>query len=225
MRKILEKLPTEGLLIIVIILISLIVILYRTKVGSVIDSHNKIVITNVTTKKENIAQFVSNGDIEDKIVLEKPTESVEEVPELKRKERLFFIKVDNDGKISLESVFKNIYVGKTPLTKSIERLLMGPDSQDVNRGLLTLIPEEAVLLSITIKDGVAYMNFNEMFRFNSLGVEGYIAQIKQIVYTATEYSSVDSVQILIDGAIQEYLGPEGVYIGRPISRDDLELQL
>lgn len=225
MRKILEKLPIEGLLIITIVLISLIVILYKTKVGSVIDSHNKIVVTNITSDKENVAQFISNSDIEEKIILDKPVEKEEEIPEIKRKERLFFIKVDNDGKISLESVFKNIYVGKTPLTKSIERLLMGPDTQDINRGLLTLIPEDAVLLSVNIKDGIAYMNFNEMFRFNSLGVEGYIAQIKQIVYTATEYESVDSVQILIDGAIQEYLGPEGVYIGRPISRDDLELQL
>lgn len=225
MRKILEKLPLEGLLIIVIVLLSLIVIIYKTKVGSVIDSHNKIVITNITTQKENVAQFVSNNDIEDKIILEKPIDKEEEIPEVKRKERLFFIRVDDDGKITLESVFKYIYVGKTPLTKSIERLLLGPDTQDINRGLLTLIPEESELLSVNIKDGVAYMNFNEMFKFNPLGVEGYIAQIKQVVYTATEYESVDSVQFLIDGAIQEYLSLEGVYIGRPISREDLDLQL
>lgn len=213
----------EGLLIIVVILISLIILLFKTKVGSVIESNNKIVITNISASENNSALFKSDSDIDKKINLDKPAPVEEEVPEIKRKERLFFIKVDDDGEITLESVFKNIYVGKTPLTKSIERLLIGPDTQDINRGLLTLIPDEAELLSISIKDKVAYINFNEMFRFNPLGVEGYIAQIKQVVYTATEYETVNSVQILIDGAIQEYLGPEGVYIGRPISRKDLEL--
>ena len=105
----------------------------------------------------------------------------------------------------------------------MEELLKGPDTGEINRGLLTLIPEGAKILSLSIKDGIAYINFNELFRFNPLGVEGYMAQIQQIVYTATEYESVDSVQFTIDGAKQEYLGPEGVYIGRPISREDLEL--
>ena len=39
----------------------------------------------------------------------------------------------------------------------------------------------------------------------------------QIVYTATEYSTVNSVQILIDGQKKEYLS-EGVWIGSPLSR-------
>lgn len=223
MKKILEKLPTEGLLIIVIALITLIVVIYLTKIESVIESHNKIIVTNISTENNN-ALFMSNNDVDLEIVLENPTsEPKQEENPTKRKIRLFFIKVTNDGQIILKSVIKSVYVGKTPLRKSLERLLKGPDTQDINRGMLTLIPDGAVILSISIKNGIAYINFNELFRFNPLGVEGYIAQIKQIVYTATEYDSVTSVQFSIDGAEQEYLGPEGVYIGRPISRDDLEL--
>ncbi|MGL1894533.1 MAG: GerMN domain-containing protein [Spirochaetaceae bacterium] len=224
MNKFLKKLPTEGLLIIVVVLITLIVIIYLTKIDSIVDSHNKILVTNISENENNNALFVSGSDIEDQIVLNNPEpKETTETGDVKKKIRLFFIKVNDDGEIVLKSVLKSIYVGKSPLSKTLERLLVGPDTQDINRGLLTLVPDGAVVLSISIKDGVAYLNFNEMFRFNSLGVEGYIAQIKQIVYTATEYESVDSVQFSIDGAIQEYLGPEGVYIGRPISRDDLEL--
>ena len=40
----------------------------------------------------------------------------------------------------------------------------------------------------------------------------------QIVYTATEFSTVKSVQFLIDGQKKEYLGSEGVWIGSPLSR-------
>jgi spore germination protein GerM len=40
----------------------------------------------------------------------------------------------------------------------------------------------------------------------------------QVVYTATAFSTVDSVQILIDGEKKEYLGSEGVWIGSPLAR-------
>ena len=224
MNKLLKKLPTEGLLIIVVVLIILMVIIYLTKIESVIESHNKIIVTNITEIEDNNAIFINSNEIDENITLEKPVEKViEEVEPVKTTVRLFYIKVTDDGEITLKSVLKSIYVGKTPLGKSLEELLKGPDTMEINRGLLTLIPEGAKILSLSIKDGIAYINFNELFRFNPLGVEGYMAQIQQIVYTATEYESVDSVQFTIDGAKQEYLGPEGVYIGRPISREDLEL--
>ncbi len=222
MKKFLEKLPIEGLLIIVVALITLIIIVYLTKIESVIKSNNKIIITDINHESENSALFSSQNDIENQIVLDNPEpkqmESV--VTEQKRKVRLFYVKVDDDGTINIKSVLKTINVGKSPLTKTIERLIKGTDIQDINSGLLSLIPDATELLSVSINDGIAYLDLNEMFRFNSLGVEGYINQIKQIVYTATEYETVTSVQFSIDGAIHEYLGPEGVYIGRPISRDD-----
>lgn len=223
MKKILDKLPLEGLLIIIIVLISLIILLYITKVDSLINSNNKIVVQNIDTEENQV--LFTNTDNDNFLLGEEPQVSekeVKETPEEKRKIRLFFIKVNNDGEIITKGVLKSIYVGKTPLTKSLERLLIGPDTQDINSGLLTLIPEGSEIISTTLKDEIAYINFNELFRFNPLGVEGYIAQIKQVVYTATEYDSVKSVQFLIDGSIQEYLGPEGVYIGRPITREDLE---
>ncbi|MBN2618479.1 MAG: GerMN domain-containing protein [Spirochaetales bacterium] len=225
MNKYLKKLPTEGLLIIVVILITLILVIYFTKIDSVIKSHNSIKIINVNEIDESKdALFISNNEIENEIILTQPEPvKEEEANDVLKKIRIFFIDVTDEGEIDLKSVIKNVNVGKSPLRKSIEKLLEGPDTQDMNRGLLTLIPDGAKLLSISIKDSTAYINFNEMFRFNPLGVEGYIAQIKQIVYTATEYESVKNVQFLIDGNIQEYLGPEGVYIGRPISRDDFDL--
>ena len=163
MKKFLEKLPTEGLLIIVVILITLIVTIYFTKIESVVQSHNKIIITDITEPENSDALFISDDDMDKQIVLDKPEpEPVQDITEVKKKVRIFFIKVNDDGEINLKSELKSIYVGKTPLGKSIERLLEGPDTQDINRGLLTLIPEGAKILSISIKDGVAYLNFNQM---------------------------------------------------------------
>ena len=64
---------------------------------------------------------------------------------------------------------------------------------------------------------VATINFSEDFLFNKYGVEGIYGQLMQVVYTATAFSNIDSVQFLIEGAKQEYLG-EGIYVGAPLPR-------
>lgn len=135
-----------------------------------------------------------------------------------RNGKLYFIEVDEGGIISLQAVIRPIRFRDSPLTQTMEELLNGLLPSELNQELLTLIPEKTEILSVRIENRVAYINFNEAFRFNSLGLEGYVAQLKQIVYTATEFPTVDSVQILIEGRSYEYLGPEGVFIGKPLSR-------
>ena len=135
-----------------------------------------------------------------------------------RNGKLYFIAVDENGVISLQAVTRPIKFRDSPLTQTMRELLNGLLPSELNREFLTLIPEETEILWVRVENKVAYINFNEAFRFNSLGLEGYVAQLKQIVYTATEFPTVDSVQILIEGKSYEYLGPEGVFIGKPLSR-------
>ena len=98
-------------------------------------------------------------------------------------------------------------------------LLQGLTPSEIEKEFLTLIPKDTKLLSAKVQDKIAYLNFNEAFRFNTFGQEGSIAQIEQIVFTATEFSTVDKVQFLIEGKVIEYLGSEGVYIARPLDRN------
>ena len=83
---------------------------------------------------------------------------------------------------------------------------------------MTLIPRGAKLLSARVSNGIAYLNFNEAFEINTDGAEGYNHQLEQIVFTATSFSTVNSVQFLIEGKKLKYLGSEGVWIGSPLSR-------
>jgi len=55
--------------------------------------------------------------------------------------------------------------------------------------------------------------------YNHYGIEGYAGQLKQVVYTATAFPTVQDVQILIEGSKRDYLGGEGVFIGKPLSRN------
>jgi spore germination protein GerM len=132
---------------------------------------------------------------------------------------LYFIRLSGEGEVSLVKAAREIHTRDTPLTDTLRALTAGPSQEEQREGYTSLIPPESRLLSATVKDGVAIINFNEDFRFNSLGKEGYDGQLKQTVYTVTEFPNVQAVQFLINGKEIDYLGSEGVYIGRPVRRD------
>ncbi|MBQ7158026.1 MAG: GerMN domain-containing protein [Treponema sp.] len=132
--------------------------------------------------------------------------------------KLCFVSIDNDGSVSRKQISRTITKNDSPLTGNIQLLLAGPTSSERSKGCRSLIPEGTRLLSASVRDGVASLNFSEEFEYNRVGVEGYLGQLMQIVYTATEFSTVNSVQFLIDGQKKEYLGSEGVWIGSPLSR-------
>lgn len=129
---------------------------------------------------------------------------------------LYFVSIGADGSVSRQAVKRQLAKSDSPLTDAIKALLAGPVPGEKNA--MSLIPSGSRLIGASVKDGVATLNFNESFEFNSYGVEGSIGQLMQIVYTATEFSTVKSVQFLIEGEKKEYLGSEGQWIGTPLSR-------
>ena len=133
--------------------------------------------------------------------------------------QLCFVNIDGDGSVVRQIVKRKVSKSDSPLTASINLLLKGPDTTvSAERNLMSLIPEGTKLLSAKVSGGVAYLNFNEAFEINTYGVEGYIHQLEQIVFTATAFSTVSSVQFLIEGEKRDYLGSEGVLIASPLSR-------
>jgi len=135
-----------------------------------------------------------------------------------RKTRLFFVSVDSNGKTLMKGVIRPIPQSDSPLHDALETLLKGPTSQEINLGLMTMVPSGTVLRGVTVKGDTAFVDFSESFRFNSLGIEGMTAQLRQVVYAATEFPTVKKVQILIEGKKVVYLGTEGVRIDQPLSR-------
>lgn len=168
-----------------------------------------------------------SGGREIVITIEKETEA-RTVPEKEgeqeaqtktRQSRLFFISVTEDGKITMKGVIRPVEYIDAPLSATLEALLQGPTTAEVSQGLMSLISPQTRLRTVYIKGDTAYVDFNEAFRFNSLGKEGLIAELEQVVYTATEFPTVKRVQILVEGEISKHLGPEGVVIDKPLGRD------
>ena len=153
---------------------------------------------------------------------EAPSREPSREPTRTRQSRLFFISVTDDGQINMKGVIRPVDYVDAPLTATLGALLQGPTTAEVNQGLISLISPQTRINSVYVKGNTAYIDFNEAFRFNSLGKEGMIAELKQVVYTATDFPTVKAVQILVEGEVTKFLGPEGVAIDKPLGRDSFQ---
>lgn len=155
---------------------------------------------------------------------EKPVVKEEPKPEApktvsKTDLQLCFVIIDGDGTVGRKIVKRTVNKPDSPLTTAINLLLKGPDATLASeKNCMSVIPNGTKLLSAKVQNGVATLNFNDKFEYNEYGVEGTIHSLEQIVYTATSFSTVTSVQFLIEGEKREYLGSEGQWIGSPLSR-------
>jgi hypothetical protein len=150
-----------------------------------------------------------------------PREPAGASPQVRQQDRpVYFMQVDKDGTVMRMRVSRSLAVSDAPMTDVLQSLLEGPSPEEQRRGMVSFIPPGTKLLSVMVRGTTAYINFNEEFQFSTFGVEGYAAQLRQIVWTATEFSTVKDVQILIEGKRVDYLG-ESILIGGPISRDML----
>lgn len=144
----------------------------------------------------------------------KPSKSPSEM----RERSLYLMEVDPDGTLLRTKVTRNLPLSNSPLVDVLNVLLQGPIAAEKNRGLISLIPGGTRIITANIQGSTAYLNFNENFLFNEFGVEGYAGQLRQVVWTATEFSNIKDVQILIEGRRIDYLG-ESIWIGSPIGRE------
>ncbi len=168
----------------------------------------------VTKEPEKTAEPVKPGSPATEYPQSQPVEIIKST----RVASLYFVQVDDDGIISRHEVKRTISASDSPLTDALAALLAGPSTQELSKGYISLIPAGTRLLSAQVRGSTAYLDFNEAFMYNRYGIEGYAGQLRQIIYTACSFSTVKDIQILIEGQKREYLGGDGVYIGKPLSK-------
>ncbi|WP_296320023.1 GerMN domain-containing protein [Treponema sp. UBA3813] len=146
------------------------------------------------------------------------TKTVTSAPANTTKSKICFVALDSDGLVVRKEVSRSV-AKDSPLAEALKELLKGPSATEAKTGCQSYIPEGSKLLGISIKDGIATLNFNEEFQFNNYGPVGSNVQLMQVVYTATSFSTVKKVQFLIEGKKLDYLS-EGVWVGSPRGRND-----
>jgi len=121
----------------------------------------------------------------------------------------------NDGErlaVAYRSVPRTVAVGRA----AVEELLRGPGSDDVGG---TQIPKTTRLLGLSVSGGVATVDLSRDFGSGG-GSLSMTMRVAQVVYTLTQFPTVDSVRFHIDGEPGTALSGEGVDISKPLRRRD-----
>lgn len=131
--------------------------------------------------------------------------------------KIFLIRIDDrTEKFSLSPVARRVK-GEVSVQQAMTELIKGPTAAEKRRGLLTAVPPGLRVRSVTVKNRIAEIDFNEAIEQNAAG-SILIGRLDQIVFTATELGGVDSVIIKINGRQRQSLGGDGLSIGGPLHR-------
>ncbi|MCX7623427.1 MAG: GerMN domain-containing protein [Thermomicrobium sp.] len=106
-------------------------------------------------------------------------------------------------------------------TAALTELLAGPTDQEANWGFTTEIPGGTQLRDLAIADGVATVDLSSDFARGG-GSFSMRARVAQVVFTLTQFSSVQAVRFLIDGRPVSAIGGEGVVVDPPPGRAAFE---
>jgi len=87
----------------------------------------------------------------------------------------------------------------TPAFDSVVALLGGPAGDEAQLGFTSDVPTTARIISVSIAGGVATADFTSTFTANTTGALTGYARVAEVVYTLTQFSSVRSVTLRIDG--------------------------
>ncbi len=102
---------------------------------------------------------------------------------------------------------------------ALDALIAGPDAPEHAAGLSTEFPADSLVLGVAVSSGLARVDMSREFEAGG-GSASVLGRLAQLVYTLTEFDSIDRVQLLLDGESIEYFSGEGVLVGSPLTRSD-----
>ena len=121
------------------------------------------------------------------------------------------------GDAHLVPVLRSVPATRAVATSALQELLAGPAPDE--RGLLTLIPAGTRLLGVTVDGNVATVDLSGTFESGG-GSASMFGRLAQLVYTTTQFPTVDAVRLRLDGQPVESIGGEGVIVGAGLGRID-----
>ncbi len=109
---------------------------------------------------------------------------------------------------------------KDPALAAVQELISG---QPTTPGAMRILPPGTRVLDVTVKDGLATVNFSrEVLEHPSTGAEGEALGIQSVVNTLTEFPDIRQVSFQVEGKVDErtrdWWGHVGLY-DQPFRRD------
>lgn len=104
---------------------------------------------------------------------------------------------------------------------AMRALLDGPTPEEEDWGMVTSIPEGTTFLGLTIDGGVATVDLSKEYASGG-GSLSMLMRLAEVVFTLTQFPTVDGVNFKLDGKPIDVLGGEGLILDHPMSREDYE---
>lgn len=125
---------------------------------------------------------------------------------------------------TLGVVTREVPATKAVATAAMRELLEGTTSTDELYGMHSEIPEKTTLKLVSVKDKIATVDMSDAFDDGG-GTLSMSMRLAQVVFTLTQFPTIDGVVFELDGERIEALGGEGLVIEDPQRRVDCESML
>jgi germination protein M len=106
-------------------------------------------------------------------------------------------------------------------TAAVNELLKGPNQSELSNAWGTAIPAGSELLGIDISNGVATVDLSSEFESGGGSLSARL-RLAQLVYTLTEFRTIQSVELEIEGRPATTFSSEGIVLDGPMTRADFE---
>ena len=111
--------------------------------------------------------------------------------------------------------------GPAVATEAVRALLVGPMRSEGALGLGTSVPAGTTLHGVVIKAGLATVDLSRTYESGG-GTLSMRTRLAQVVFTLTQFPTVNRVAFELDGKPVTSLGGEGIVIDKPQTRADYE---
>ena len=130
---------------------------------------------------------------------------------------------DNAG---LTPVLREVPTTQAVGAAAVNALLAGPNEAELGArpAMYTAIPDGTRLLGLSIQGGIATVNLSREFESGG-GSASVLGRLAQVVFTLTQFPTVQGVKFQLDGEPVEVFSGEGVVLSDPVGRDDYYDQL
>lgn len=141
--------------------------------------------------------------------------------------RLYYLAA-TDGASSGEGLSLTAVDREIPATPRIARatlqaLIDGPtvSEEEGSDALTSAVPASTEVRGVTVDDGLATVDLAGEFESGG-GSASMHARLAQLVYTATQFPTVDAVALELDGEPVEVFSGEGLLLDGPLGRDEVD---
>lgn len=130
--------------------------------------------------------------------------------------RVYFARGEHIG-----VALREITPTKAVATAAMQQLLAGPTAQEQAWGLATAIPAGTRLLGVEVDRGTARVDLSGEFDDGG-GTLSMTMRLAQVVYTLTQFPTVQRVEFYMNGSRVDVFGGEGIVLTSPKTRADFE---